>query len=124
MLSAILCHPQQVLELDLYLSLLGDRIQNMVDRSQDPQEAANDLLRDLWQADLYGEPGTIDPREAGNRLITSNPGVEYRLSQWHLLPNPQDLPTELKVAREQISADRYDPASRLRSWAAALSRLP
>jgi hypothetical protein len=38
-LSAILCHPEQDLQPFLYLSLLAERIQRMVNLCEDPQEA-------------------------------------------------------------------------------------
>lgn len=127
-LSAILCPPGVVLRRDDYLSLLGERIQRVVNLCEDPQEATDTLVEDLFAVGLYPDVAHVPAALAGAYLVASNRGTEQRLASWGALPMPPTWrfgPTqELRQAREEISADHYDPEDRLRCWAGLLSRLP
>lgn len=123
--SAILCPPDLELTRDDHLYFLGERIQRLINRCEDPREAAENLRQDLFEAGLYRDESRVPAAEAGNRLIWSNTlGVGYRLSQWGLLPTRSSRTCEMRAAREEISADQDCPEDRLRSWAGLLSRLP
>jgi hypothetical protein len=127
-LSAILVAPGLVLRRDGYLGLLGERIQRMVNACLDPQEVTDALAEDLFEAGLLPDTGHVPAARAGAFLVASNIGMAHRLASWGVLPMPPTWtfgPTqELRAARAEISADRYDPEDRLRSWAGLLSRLP
>ncbi|MDB6102553.1 MAG: hypothetical protein JWO52_2552 [Gammaproteobacteria bacterium] len=123
-LSAILVHPQQEITRDLYLMFLGERIQRLVNACQDPRQAVRDLVEDLFEAGLLPDVGHVPTQRAGAYLVSSNPGTEYRLSQWGVLPNASLLPWEMPEAREVLNDERYDPESNLRSWAGLLRYAP
>lgn len=124
-LSAILVVPGIMLRRDGYLSLLGERIQRMVNASEDPQEATDALVQDLWEAGLCPDLGHVAAEEAGAYLVSTNPGTSQRLKSWGLLPTSEAGPTyEIAEAREVLKGERHDPGDHLRTWAALLSRLP
>jgi len=123
-LSAILCSPGLTLRRDDYLSLLGERIQCLVNACEDPQEATDTLAEDLWDAGLYPDLGHVAAEHAGPYLVSSNPGTRQRLNSWGLLLTPENGPTrEMPAAREVLMGDRYYPEDHLRSWAGWLSQL-
>jgi hypothetical protein len=117
-----------MLRRDEYLSWLGERIQHLVNACDNPQYVTNVLVEDLFEAGLYPDVGHVPARDAGAYLVASNPGTQHCLDSWGVLPMPPAWefgPTqEMPEAREEISADHYDPEDRLRSWAGLLSRLP
>jgi hypothetical protein len=65
--SAILVAEGQVFDCDTYLSLLADRVEDMVKLEDDPKEAKMERRRQLDQADLF-LPCQLSLRE----LVTSN----------------------------------------------------
>lgn len=90
----------------------------------DPKDAVRNLKEDLFEAGLLPDVGHVPTEEAGAYVVSSNPGTEERLSQWHVLPRGRQLPQEMPEAREILNDEKYDPESSLRSWAGLLSRLP
>ena len=124
-LSAVLVQPDLLLDRRLYLSLLGERVQCLVNACEDPQEATDTLVEDLWDAGLYPDVGHVPAAEAGAYLVSSNPGTRERLDSWGVLPTWEAGPThEMAAAREVLMGERCDPEDHLRSWAGLLSRLP
>ncbi|MGH8259923.1 MAG: hypothetical protein ACREUG_09550 [Steroidobacteraceae bacterium] len=127
-LSAILVAPDLMLRRDGYLSLLGARIQRIVNLCEDAQESTDTLVEDLFEAGLYPDVGHVPAGLAGAYLVSSNPGTRQRLDSWGVLPMPPAWsfgPTrEMREAREETSADHDCPEDRLRSWAGLLSGLP
>lgn len=124
-ISAVLCHPEQALDRELYLSLLGDRIQRMIDASPDPQGATNELANLLFEQGLLADAGHVPAEEAGNRLVWSNPAIEERLGNRNLLSKIKAAkPHEMPEARKAILADQADPLTRLLSWGSAIAQLP
>jgi hypothetical protein len=120
-LGAVLCSPQQEMDRQAYLSLLGDRIQRMVDASDDPSEAAEEFENALIEQGLWIEDGPIPTDEVGNRLVWSNPAVHEKLESIGLLSNLKGKkPQEMSSARQQIDEDKASPRSRLLDWAGLL----
>jgi hypothetical protein len=125
MLSAVLCPPCLTLRRDAYLSLLGERIQCVVNACEDPQEITDLLVEDLFEAGLYPDVGHVPAQEAGLCLVSTNPGTRQRLDSWGVLPTREAGPTcEIPEAREVLMGERYYPEDHLRSWAGTLCRLP
>lgn len=124
-LSAILVAPGIRLHRDDYLSLLGERVQCVVNACEDPQEITDALVEDLFEAGLYPDVGHVAASDAGAYLVASNPGTRERLDSWGVLPTWEAGPTcEIAAAREVLIGERYCPEDTLRSWAGWLSRLP
>jgi hypothetical protein len=126
LLTAVLLHPQQKLDRALYQSLLSDRIQSLVDRSPNPDQAARELRRSLYEAGLLADDGRVPTEEAASHLLTSNPSIWARLADRRLLPSTgQDLKiSEQREARLEINQDQHDPLNRLRAWLTEIARLP
>jgi hypothetical protein len=99
---------------------IGRRIQRLIDRCADPQSAAEQLHESLYQAGLWPDLGQIPTEEAGERLITSNPGVWQRLGQHGVtLQDPKHPPTatsEIPAARSILQVDRENPEAALDNW--------
>lgn len=124
-LSAVLCPPCLTLRRDAYLRLLGERIQCLVNACEDPQEATDTVVEDLFEAGLYPDVGHVAAEDAGAYLVSSNPGTRQRLDSWGVLPMWEAGPTvEMAAAREVLSGERYYPEDHLRSWIGGLARLP
>ncbi len=124
-LSAILCSPGLTLRRDHYLSLLGERIQHLVNACEEPQEITDTLVEDLFAAGLYPDVGHVAAEDAGAYLVSSNPGTRQFLDTWGVLPTWEAGPTcEVAAAREVLMGERYYPEDHLRSWAGWLSRFP
>jgi hypothetical protein len=118
---SVLVHERQKLDPDLYLGLLGERVQAMFDRADNPQGANEQFQRILEEGGLLSGPITAKRGEEGSVLIHGNPHVMSRLRQLGLPQNLRDLkPVETLSARQSIRADRADPEVRLMSWASAV----
>jgi hypothetical protein len=125
-LGAVLCHPEQELDWDIYLCLVGERIQRIVDSAEDPAEATHELQNTLFEYGL-GPDLRCPPENAGNWLIWSNLSVAENFSNKGLLDNiKKKKPEEVPIAREVIQGDLDDDDAigRLQMWAWRLSRLP
>lgn len=124
-LSAVLARPDVRLDRAQYLSLLGERIQCLVNACPDPQGITDALVEDLFEAGLYPDSGHVTAEDAGAYLVSSNPGTRERLDSWGALPTREAGPTcEMPAVREVLMGERYDPDDSLRCWAALLRRLP
>lgn len=124
-LSAILVAPGQEITRNLYLMFLGERIQALVNGCDDPQDAADSMVQDLFEAGLLPDLGYVEASEAGAYLVSTNPGTRQRLNSWGVLPTWEAGPTmEIPAAREVLMGERYDPEDAIRGWIGILSRLP
>ena len=65
---AIRCLPTQRLDRDLYMSFLGDRIQEMVDAAPDPEEAVAAFQEAMFSEGLLSEVVHCPTDDAGNTL--------------------------------------------------------
>jgi hypothetical protein len=125
-LGAVLCHPEQKLDRNTYLCLVGERIQRIVDAAEDPVEATHELEKSLFEYGL-GPDLSCPPENAGNWLVWSNPGVEEYLANKGLLEGLRNKkPKEMAVAREVIEGDAEndDAIGWLQMWAWRLSQIP
>ena len=123
-LSASLCSPGLILRRDLYLSLLGERIQGVVNACEDPQEITDAPVEDLFEAGLLPDVGHVAAKDAGAYLVSSNSGTRERLVSWGVLPTPETgMTCEMPAAREALMGERYDPVDSLQCWVALLTRL-
>ena len=122
LIFSVLVNDQQKLTDHIYLNLLGERIQRLIDRSPNPKAAGQRLQELLDQAGLINSPQTLYPGNQANQLVTSNPSVEARLDALDL---PMDLTSltlvEMLSARKELQADKSDPLNRLDDWASAVS---
>lgn len=125
-LGAIECAPGAViLDADDFLARLGQRIQQLVDSCDAPEDLADDLQRWLFGAGLYPHLAGVDPRDVGRTLIAENMAVRERLDTWGALPRGRNLATrEIAAARLALDHDCDDPAGSLTTWAGMLSTLP
>jgi hypothetical protein len=117
---AIRCLPTQPLDRDLYLSLLGDRIQEMVDTAPDPEEAVSALQEAMFSSGLVGDVGHCPMDEAGNRLVWSNPAVEEQLSNLGVFQRLSDIELPLienLLAYEVFMSQKENPVDNLTMWA-------
>jgi hypothetical protein len=87
-----------------YLELLADRVQEMIEREEDPQAALTHVTRWLESEGLMGQmPHSL--AEAGWALVRENPALSMRLG---MLDVPGELPerittgdtTALKIVEE------------------------
>lgn len=117
---AIRCLPTQVLDRDLYMSFLGDRIQEMVDTAPDPEEAVSALQEAMFSSGLVSEVGHCPTDEAGNRLVCSNPAVEERLSILGVFQSLREVKRPLienLLAHEVFLSQEENPVDNLTMWA-------
>jgi hypothetical protein len=117
---AIRCLPMQLLDRDLYMSLLGDRIQEMVDTAPDPDEAVSALQEAMFGSGLVGDVGHCPTDEAGNRLVESNPAVEEQLSilgVFQSLSQVKHPLIENLLAHEVFVSQNENPVDNLTMWA-------
>lgn len=120
-LTAVLCAPEQVMDRDIYLLLLGERVQRMVDAAEDPDEARDQLHRHLFEYGLMPDLGHCPTEEAGNRLVWSNPAVGEKLGDLGVLRGlPQVKVVEMTQAREVINQDLEEPMDQLAIWVSDL----
>jgi hypothetical protein len=117
---AIRCLPMQHLDRDLYMSLLGDRIQEMVDTAPDPEEAVSALQEAMFSSGLVSEVGHCPTDEAGNRLVWSNPAVAEQLSNLGVFQSLREVRQPLienLLAHEVFVSQKENPVDNLTMWA-------
>jgi hypothetical protein len=117
---AIRCLPTQPLDRDLYMSLLGDRIQEMVDTAPDPEEAVSALQEAMLSSGLVSEVRHCPTDEAGNRLVWSNPAVEEQLSNLGVFQSLREVRQPLienLLAHEVFASQKENPVDNLTMWA-------
>lgn len=125
-IGAVLCHPDQKLDRDTYLYLVGERIQRIVDFAADPAEAA-DALQNTLLAYGLGPDLSCPPDKAADWFVRSNPGVEECLERRGLLEDLRSKTLrETPAARAVIESDAQndDAIGWLHMWAWRLSTLP
>ena len=117
---AIRCSPIQQLDRDIYMNILGDRIQQMVDTAPDPKEALSALQEAMYSAGLVPDVGHCPTTEAGNRLVWSNPAVEEQLSNlgvFRRLAEVKHPLIENLLAHEVFMSQKENPVDNLTMWA-------
>jgi hypothetical protein len=123
-ISTVLLSPKQPLPLDrsTYLTLLSNRVQQLVNRSLDPQESVNALVDQMYEDALLPDQGTVKWQAAGPQLVLSNPTVDLRLRELAIYSGLKFAkPTEQELARQVVNDDLQSPQSRLLDWASALA---
>jgi len=126
-LVAIRCHPNQKLDRHIYMSLLGDRIQRMVDEAPDSDEAVSALQEEMFTSSLVLDVGHCPASEAGNRLVWSNPAVEEKLSSLGVFQKLSKLKQPLVedlMAHQALMSEKDNPVDNLTLWAAQIGAVP
>jgi hypothetical protein len=116
---AIRCAPTQQLDRDLYMCILGHRIQEMVDTAPDPDEAVSALQQAMYSDGLIPDVGRCPTGEAGNRLVWSNPAVEEQLSNLGVFGNLREIEYPLienLLAHEVFMSQKENPVDNLTTW--------
>jgi hypothetical protein len=122
-LVAIRCHPSQLLDRDIYLHLLGVRIQGLVDciPPTERKRAVRDFQEEMFRTGLVLEVGYCPADEVGNRLVESNPGIWEPLTNmgvFRRLTNARHPLVENLMAHQALSSEKDDPECHLIHWAA------
>jgi len=124
---AIRCHPNQEFDRDIYMSLLGDRIQHMVDEAPDPDEAVNALQAQMFSHGLVMDVGHCPANEAGNRLVWSNLAVEEKLSNLGVFQRLKKVKPPLienLMAHQALASESESPVDNLTLWASQIGAVP
>ena len=117
---AIRCLPTQQLDRDLYMSFLGDRIQEMVDTAPDSEEAVTALQEAMFSSGLLSDVVHCPTDEAGNRLVWSNPAVQEQLSILGVFQRLREVKHPLienLMAHEVFMSQKDNPVDNLTMWA-------
>jgi hypothetical protein len=117
---AIRCLPTQRLDRDIYMSLLGDRIQEMVDTAPEPDEAVSALQEAMFSSGLVSDVGHCPTEEAGDRLVWSNGAVEEQLSILGVFQRLREVKHPLienLLAHEVFMSQKENPVDNLTIWA-------
>lgn len=117
---AIRCLPTQELDSYLYMSILSDRIQEMVDTAPDPEGAVSALQEEMYGSGLIMDVGHCPTSEAGIRLVSSNPAVEERLSILGVFEKLRHVVHPLienLLAHEALKSQVDNPVDNLTLWA-------
>jgi hypothetical protein len=104
------------------ISLLADRVQTLIDASDDPEDAVAKLVHQLNLGNLLPNEDTVPVSEAGESLVYQNPNVREQLSRFGV---PLSIPgpiLEMAQARECLDDGLEDPFAHLMAWADAISR--
>src|SRR5271156_2018862 len=123
-LVAIRCHPNQELDRHIYMSLLGDRIQHMIDEAPDPDEAVSALQEEMFRTGLVIEVGHCPADEAGSRLVWSNSAIEEKLSNlgvFERLKKAKQPLIENLMAHQALVSDNENPVDNLTLWASQIA---
>ena len=126
-LVAIRCHPNQQLDRDIYMSLLGDRIQHMVDQAPDPDEAVSALQEEMFSSGLLLDVGHCPANQAGNRLVWSNGAVEEKLSSLGVFQRLKKVKAPLVenlMAHQALMSEKDNPVDNLMLWASQIGAVP
>src|SRR5262245_23128696 len=112
--GAVLAVRGQELDTEIYLSLLADRLQKLINQEPDPQEAVNQAWEMLLGLDLVeGNPPPV--KKAGLALIQSG-GVEERLSNLGVFPR------KMRLLNHSPKAEKLIEETSLLQWVDALSQ--
>lgn len=107
---------------DVLISLLADRVQALINATDDPEDAVAQLAHQLCLGNVLPFDTPVSVEEAGMRLIFQNPAIEEQLSSFGV---PKTIPgpiIEMAQAREYLDGDLEDSFARLMDWADAISR--
>jgi hypothetical protein len=110
--SAILVGHGQKFDRETYLVLLADRIEELVNKEEDPKAAEAELRRQLDQAGLLPD-NQLSLRE----LVTSNPELHARLSVLGAFPKVGEV-----VKEENQEARQLVKEVSLEQWLDRLTR--
>lgn len=119
---AVWVSPGQTPPIDLP-SLLADRIQELIEMSDEPEETAAELVQKLYNGNLWPYEASVPVSEAANLLIWSNPAIAEQLSSFGVSVELREFSIhEMSEVRELLESEREDPYSSVMSWADAISR--
>lgn len=124
-LGAIECAPGTIIvDADDYLARLGERIQRLVDMTDEPVDTAQTLQRCFYGDGLYPYISGVPCESIGQVLVAENLAVRERLGAWRILPIGRDVGVdEVPAARAALLHDLADPIGSLESWAVRISTL-
>jgi hypothetical protein len=117
---AIRCLPTQRLDRDLYMSFLGDRIEEMVDTAPDPEEAVAEFQEAMFNEGLLSELVHCPTDGAGNHLVWSNPAVAEQLSNLGVFQSLNQIKYPLIEnirAHQVFKYQKENPGDNLSMWA-------
>lgn len=103
-----------------YMELLAERVQEMLEKEEDPPQALRELVEELSAAEMLGGmPQTSRLKEAGEVLVLDNPMLSRRLRE---LDVPGKLPK--KVYGGNPAAKKLVDETSLGAWASYLCNRP
>jgi hypothetical protein len=106
---------QEFPDVAMYLYHLADRVQEMIEREENPRRALAELTRRLESEGLMGQtPHSLD--EAGWTLVVENPALRMRLG---MLGIPGGLPE--KITSGNPEALRIVEETTLEAWVTLLT---
>ncbi len=114
---------------DIYNSFLGDRIQALINLSDDPEHSAWTLTEALHDAGMwsYASYGPMD--EIGNNLVVSNPHVWEALTNLRVYDSvwpPRKIPfADSLIVRRELQGESSacdDPEGMLQMWVEGLKK--
>jgi hypothetical protein len=116
-LGAVFCDPQQQMNADIYFELLVDRLQRMIDLSEDPEWVIDEVAERLRDDGLlWNRPDGVGG--AARELLINNSSLRSQV--WHsgliACLRDGDHPIEMLDARRELMADAETPEDRLQSW--------
>jgi hypothetical protein len=123
-LVAIRCHPQQEFDREVYLSLLGDRIQAMVDASPDPKEAVSQLQEEMHSTGLVKDVAHCKTERAGIDLVEGNPEIWEicsNLGVFQKLRYVRQPLIENLMAHQALISDQENLVDGLTLWASLMA---
>jgi hypothetical protein len=113
------------LDHDLHLSFVADRIDRLIARLDEPEEAVAEMVDYLYRMGYWPDVCTIPIEEAGNQLICGNPAVAQIFGTWGIA---EALPAfrvfDMPGLREQLEYEMEDPPDALESWVSTLVSWP
>jgi hypothetical protein len=111
---------QELPDEPMYLEYLADRVQEMIEREEDPKAALAELVHNLESEGLLGVMPQIQRwSEVGHDLIVENPALHMRLGAMEV---PGELPERITV--NDPRALRYVEETCLEAWTTALLNRP
>jgi hypothetical protein len=126
-LVAISCSPEQRLNREIYLHLLSDRIQGMIDKSPSPKDALNQFQETMFAEGLVRDVANCPLEDVGQNLVLSNSDVWDKLSNLGVFERltKARLPLVANLmAHQALNSDQSDPMGRLLDWASRMGQVP
>jgi len=101
-----------------YLGVLADRIQVLVEESDDPERAAHYFHSAMITNGIARRSGPIPVEYVGLRLVQANQAIAARLMQWGVhRALRRCVLVECLPARQALLNDCFDPEEALQVWA-------